>query len=83
MVDFEIGIRDRALKNLLVLLLIPIVTLVWILTFFGLMELQAAIWPLYGATQGLTFWAIFTFIFGLISFLELVAIFHIGSESKM
>lgn len=82
MADLEIGIHDKALRNLVIILMIPIVSVVWVGVFEFLIWYQANIWPLYGAQQGLSIWLVFTSLFVVVSMLEFVAIIRIKFNPK-
>lgn len=71
MADIRIGIRDKAIRNLVVVALIPIVIFVWV----GLLELiylyQKEIWM----TEG---WFALVILFVIVSIIEFFAIVYIN-----
>ncbi|MFX0171978.1 MAG: hypothetical protein ACFE9L_08665 [Candidatus Hodarchaeota archaeon] len=74
MVDFEIGVREKAGRNLVVLAFIPIVTLIWLIVFIVIYEYAINIVRITGKWE---YWFLTTIIFAVISLLELVAILYI------
>ena len=71
MADIRIGIRDKAIRNLVVVALIPIVIFVWV----GLLEFiylyQKEIWM----TEG---WFALVILFVIVSIIEFFAIVYIN-----
>ena len=71
-----ISIRERSLRNLLILALIPLVILDWVLVAILLFELNLGIWVLFPAGQNFVAWFILVGALIVICGLELMAIFH-------
>lgn len=75
MTEFEIGVREKAGRNLAVLAFMPIVTLIWLIVFIAIYEYSINIVRITGGKW--EYWFITTIIFAVISLLELVAIVYI------
>ncbi len=75
MVDFEMGVREKAGRNLAVLAFMPIVTLIWVIVFIAIYEYATNIVRITGGKW--EYWFLTTIVFAVISLLELVAIVYI------
>lgn len=75
MANIEIGFREKAGRNLLVLAGIPLVTLIWISVFIGIYEYATIIVKITGGRW--EFWYLTTIIFAVITILELIVIIKI------
>lgn len=71
-----ISIRERPLRNLLILALIPLVILDWVLVSIFLFSLNLDIWRLFPSGQNFIAWFILVGALLAICILELMAIFH-------
>ncbi len=73
----EIRFQDRALRNLVILAIIPFITLIWLSFLFGIYTFQQQIWPTYGMVKGLEVWIVFVVILLLVSIIQFFAIIYI------
>lgn len=80
MVNIEMGVREKALRNLAILCLIPFVITNWIFTWIFFYFFQQQIWPAFGMEEGFIIWSLVIINFLLISILSLIAVFYVKSS---